>query len=599
MERLLRRKIESADKLTAHRVTQQLAELYAKTSHYAAAAKFYERLRSQFADVPGEDGRTGRQVYDALSADGGVLRGLAPRRWPEGKVIVKPEDPTAGPAGAFSVPLLGSETEFFRGLTFRWDTQLVLEAQSPEGGVQWRAKFKQPDDTNGRSSAVYGQRLINQGHLLVYSNGCFIYGIDGAGGKNARPGEVLWRHRLTDNVGSSLDQLPNPRIINTPWGERSIQFSSRIEGMLGSLTPAVTPERVIFLRGRELLAVEAFTGKILWRRDDMPPGGAEVLVGDGRAVVVGLQPALARVFRLEDGMEEADRQAPPVSEWVATFGSRIVRWREVNGRVELSLVDALAGNEIWRRMFATGAKASRAGDELGVVEPDGSFTLLSLREGEIAFAAPLEKCTRLRDVILLSDAKRYVLAVNEGLNVAKLRAQGFNRVLSVATQFGSHSIYGRLQAFDRQTGKLLWIRPVEGFSILTNQAPESPALAVALLARTMRQMPNGRTSSNVQATVALIDKRDGRVLYKGTIGNSSAAITGVLHADADKKSVQFASSTGGVSLQFTEEPRGENAPDEKLMFDPQPAEQPAANDNPFGVPVPPQRIPAPAAPRAR
>jgi outer membrane protein assembly factor BamB/tetratricopeptide (TPR) repeat protein len=93
-ELLLRRLERSSDRPQAARAAARLATMLREANLPEHAAQAYARLVRDFGDMVCLDGKTGRQLVEALSADDPVRRLLEPAEpWPVGKIAVAKERP--------------------------------------------------------------------------------------------------------------------------------------------------------------------------------------------------------------------------------------------------------------------------------------------------------------------------------------------------------------------------------------------------------------------------------------------------------------------------------------------------------------------------
>ncbi len=392
VELLLRSLERSADRQRSAAAVAALAQFYrtgagqSPQSHGLQAARhYYGRLKGELASVAGPGGKTGQQLFDeALAADEKFRGYLQPKTWPTGKITARSAYVTGVSA---ETPVRRLPTGAIAQSDI--DTMLLADPLASEyryqvrggyfialgtGGRQlWRLSLAdlKKDGDPGISGALqtmaHGHRLAAHGHLLALVTGFEIIGIDASPGADDSS-RLLWRHSLT-KLGESDDGrslTPTPSMEMMPWGQNVVRYNSP-QGDLGSLDPVVSTRQVSFLRGGELVTVDALNGDVLWKRGGMPLGSD--LIGDEEhLLVIGPDQTKTSVYRALDGELIGTRTAPPRAQRMAAFGCRLLCWAP-DGKVTLKLVDLLAEKTLWAADFASSAKAAFAGhDEIGVLD---------------------------------------------------------------------------------------------------------------------------------------------------------------------------------------------------------------------------------------
>lgn len=548
VELLLRGLERSTDRQKSAGAVAALAEFYrtALAHGFPAARHYYDRLKSELATVAGPGGKTGQQLFDeALAADEKFRDYLQPKPWPTGKITARSAYITGGP----ELPVRSLPTS--AGVQTYIDTTLLADplagayryqirggcfiALSTGGREVWRVPLANvnKDGDPGIAGAVptmaYGHRLAAHGHLLALVTGFEIIGIDASPGADDAS-RLLWRHSLT-KLGESDDSrnlTPTPSIEIMPWGQSAFRYSSP-QGDLGSLDPVVGAQQVSFLRGSELVTVDALSGDVLWKRGGIPLG-SDLVGDDEHLVVMAPDQTKASVYRALDGELIGTRSVPPRAQRMAAFGCRVLCWSGGGEeKVTLKLVDVLAEKTLWSSEFSSSPKAAFAGpDEIGVLDVRGAaqsgrdaFQLISLADGKVRFSslvvgAGVDAATGIH---LLRSADRYVLAVtNAAQPAAGLRVPGRIAPTSYGNALGAAFILGRVYVIDRRTGKLVkdWEAPGIGLPLL--QPPDSPVVAFVTTSygvRTIGGAGGGLTRVPSYTTVAhFLDKRTGQIVHR-------------------------------------------------------------------------------------
>lgn len=247
---------------------------------------------------------------------------------------------------------------------------------------------------------------------------------------DARTGELLWRKEVAPPTAATEPVLAGS-VVLVP-GEPLVAYDAAGGERLWSLDepvllPQAVGEVVVVAREREVQAVDARSGRSLWRRPVTAggrvaagPGGVAVLgeqqvrllslEGDEQwAAQVGLVPLQAHpaqdvvvVAGLRGdvlGLSAADgrelwRAATPPAEVVHVAGDRVL----LRAGAAVLALDAADGTELWRQEApSSGAPLQVAGDRVLVVQHGERSRVLSLVDGRV-LAEP-----RAGDVELLAD----------------------------------------------------------------------------------------------------------------------------------------------------------------------------------------------------
>jgi outer membrane protein assembly factor BamB len=392
------------------------------------------------------------------------------------------------------------------------------------------------------------------GHLLLVAISWQLLALDTSRSDSHETPRLLWSQDL---LGSGME-IGSPFSPQWLWQRQMGQSYDRF-----GLLRAATSRYVCFQRLRDLVAIDPKNGETLWVRRDITPGSD--LFGDDEYVFV-LPPDReeATLLRATDGKWRGTRKIPrssvPVMEngvqrtlyhpleqtCIATLGRRLLLWTSEGNQRTLKFMDPLDGHAMWpAKTFSNAAHASVIGTEVvGVLEPKGHFVLLGLSDGRTIADVMLQSEPNLLDVGLLTDGVRYFLITR---NVSHSSRNRSIQPLPNSIQQPIQS--GKIYAFDEQ-GKLLWPKPasIENQYLLLDQPSRLPILTFACQVFEQKLLVEGRQ----KMSILCIDKRNGRVAYKGTTVNP----TGVLDiaGNAKKKTVELAMQNETVTLKFTDEP---------------------------------------------
>ena len=514
----------------------------------------------------------GRLLEAELAATADVLVKEKPAQpettWPVGKVvakIIKTKDQMNRGYGRHVVEMRGDPGPYLAETSIGFDNnRYMLTADDGLGRKQWQISLAaegQRQNFAYNRAWTYAQA---ENHLLLVVLGWKVMAIDTLrSGNNATP-RLLWTHDL---MSSSVDPLENDAMFfampNQPW--RWQQRFGHISSQSSLLGP-VSNRSICFQRLRNLVAVDPWSGEMLWVRQDVPPGSD--LFGDDEYLFV-LSPELeeAMLLRTADGALLGTRKVPRLMDrkrlpngerkrtyahlenyCLATLGRQLLLWWPEGNQRVLTLVDPLDGRDIWPgQMFPANAHTCVLSDRLvGVMQPDdGRFMLKSLPDGQTLIDVKLEPEPTLIDITLLADDDQYYLLTRGSIG----RGISPKHIQSLPNCDPKPIIQGRLYAFDKQ-GKLRWPRPaiIESQFLLLNQPARLPLLSFAC--QTYEQDRDG-TSRQIMSLMS-IDKRNGRVAYKAAFTNNIGLLDVVGHVE--NNTVDLVTQQKTVRLTFTDQP---------------------------------------------
>jgi outer membrane protein assembly factor BamB len=547
-ELLLRRLERSSDRAQAARAAARMATMLREANLPEHAARAYARLARHFGDAVCLEGKTGRQLVDALPADDPVRKLLEPDEpWPVGKVAIAKERPKTPLPPAFTTAVVATPEgrgQYHGDVTLElqqstqslvarngWGSQLW---QMPAGDLMRQARF---------SIHAGSARAGFQDHLLLLSIGSGMVAVDTfptAGGGVPTP---LW------SVDTDQPARLSMRVAGVA-NRRALQpFPVSPAGSSFSGPLALSEQLVCYLRFHELFGVDPATGQTLWVREDIRP--ESTVFGDEQYLfVLPVDESVATVLRAGDGTVLGTRPIPPGHQ--TAIGRLLVVWNneaETSGRehAELSVVDAWTSKPIWPpRKFPADAKfALLEREAAGILDPAGRFVLVRLADGNVLVDAKIAPERALAEIYLFESPHGYLLIAN-----------GLERSASTPPQiYGIHGVPGvqitraRVYGFDHQ-GKKLWNEPavVEDQFLLTNQPVRLPALIFACGTN------ERRTSALGQQRVAwvAVDKRTGRVLRPQESADGSTNLR--LVGDPEKKIIDIHLQREVVRLAFTDQP---------------------------------------------
>ncbi len=509
--------------------TARMAALMRTCQRYDAATCLYRELSGPLADLVCFDGQTGRQLVDALPADGPLRRLLeTPRQWPSAKVEKEVDKKSVQLSTRYVLRADGAGDQFATMPVVELDTaKRLLIGHDGMGSELWNVALKDPPRHIHHSMLHYGIPARRVGHLIVVHLGDRVCAIDTLVDK----GSLLWSRKTASS--DSQAQL-NMQMLGM-FG--AIPNNPVLPGSLPMLV-AAAPGCVAFQRDRELLGVDPLSGETLWSRGDLPP--ACDLFGD-KDILLATPPGAEKavVISMLDGRQLGRCIAPRLGERVSTCGHRVVRWSTDAQGARLALEDLPAENTVWERRFAAGSQPWLVGNgEVAVLEPEGSFVVLSVPGGRPLLEARADAVETLEGICVLRSAGSYVLMANRPRAVA----QGARVVFSFP---GRISVNGTVYGFDRQTGKRLWSAQLEQQSIRMGQPANVPVLT--FFSRVRQREGNKYTTTT---EIVCIDKRTGKILHQEKTNGSRPDVYEVL-AKPDQGRVEIRTHTGTIRFQFS------------------------------------------------
>ncbi|HVU86931.1 MAG TPA: PQQ-binding-like beta-propeller repeat protein [Pirellulales bacterium] len=553
-EQLLRRLEASGDPRRAARATAQYAALLQSAKRYDDAAIYYRRLADRFADEECLDGKSGRQIVEALPEKSDVNRLLAMTNpWPVG--VVEREEGKS-PVGVvtrhFALDLSGPLAPFYDNSTLCVDQQQQsLVGFDGVGRERWRVPLRDTTSNNNNNHTFFGNGQMNparvSGHVVLVSMGYQVLAIDTLGGPGTDGARVLWRHDLIDRAPAVPFQ-PQPHVIQVPWAVPRLVVADQLGRPLGSIGP-ITPELACYQRMRSVIAVHPLTGESQWTRSDTEPG-SDIFGDDEMLFIVAPNSEDALVVRALDGCELGRRKVAASPQRMLTMGRRVVSWVLERGHVTLEVKDAWAEKSIWQRQFHANAKAWVVHDEaVGVMTPDGKFTLLNLADGQALVDEKLDAELNLSEIYVLRSPDQYILATNRPIQVRN----NINRQ-PVTSSIGNPLITGHVHFFDRSSGKKIGSLEVDRQGLLLSQPASLPVLTFATHVYDQRK----NRSQNVEAELLFVDKRTAKIVHEEKL--AQPVQQGIdISGDPELHEVLVRAHGVSLRLKFTGKPLADEA----------------------------------------
>ncbi|MBN2217204.1 MAG: PQQ-binding-like beta-propeller repeat protein, partial [Pirellulales bacterium] len=553
-EALLRRRMRGASPSAAASALWELAEIFRQAGRTADAAACYRELEDRWGDVVCREGKTGRQLALAASADAAIGALIRPeRRWPVGQtVLAKTEALPLEETNATIIPLPfeGGRDLFFEGCDGVIDQRgRAVSLLDRYGRRQWTAPVANTNRYYGGGSRDRN-RMTGLGHLLVLSLDQRCVALDTAAGRQPR---ILWDKNILDPDADAANRVGmDAAQLAAQWGPRLVVNSVSASGGRPSLaaTEVISDDYICCQRFRRCVAVDPISGEVLWTRRDLPTRCT--LFGDADHVfLVPAGRSEAIVLDARDGRRLAEaKTVPPLQQWLATLGGRILRWRAEGGDMKLDLFDPWTGKSDWGpHGFSASARFGLLDDRaIGVMQPDGRFALFTLPDGRKLIDTRLDPALALDEVVLMDSGSGYLLVTSTRRDPIRRNSVRWRQIYGTASKMIQH---GRVYAFDA-SGKRLWPEPgrtidIDGHQLLLNQPVGLPVLTFAA------QTYNPGVGGNQWITsVLMIDKRTGRTVVRDDYEDRVQRVT--LLGNPDARTVTFAMQKQSLQVTFTDRP---------------------------------------------
>lgn len=552
---LLEGEVLSDDSTIAGPAAARMATLLRAGNRADLAAAYYQLLNTRFADVLCADGKTGKELVDALAADDPGRRQLSAATWPTGHVKSSHESigarvRTGRTQRLTNLEMVGPRGPMLAGLrlSIAHDPEQYLVAEDQYGLERFRVLLNEQGVRRfSPARTAYNVPSISYasgfGGLIILSTGTQLTAIDTLQGASSA-NRVLWTIDLSDQIGGlGSMQTVTPRGVTLKWGGTRYVPEDGFGRRYGTIGP-VTAGGVYFQRLHELHCVDPLTGKTIWVRKDVPLGLD--LFGDDE-YLLATPPNKASdtlVLRAATGELVGTRRTLPIEDRMTTLGRRVLTWQSLGGRQRLEMRDIVADEPQWSHEFASGSKASIiAQDAIGVFQPDGEFALVRLADGEQLTRKKLRKENMLLGIHLLPWDGGYLLATHTAAPA------GSNRTVQPYPNAGDCPLLtGQIYAFDRD-GKSLWESPVSvsQHGLWLSQPPGLPVLVL------MRQMtrPSPISSREPRMSVMCIDKRTGKAVYHEDDLQGTTVSSCAMTADPAASTVTIGLPNQQIRLTYT------------------------------------------------
>jgi tetratricopeptide (TPR) repeat protein len=553
-EMLLRQEARSKDRAVGGRATARLAEVLRKAGRLEDAAGCYRRLAFEFTDVACIGGMTGKEVVERLPKDDAVRRWFQPdKSWPLGVVEVtetflKTKPRTRSRRYLTDLNFHGSRQPFFGNRQLKFESgKNIVTSVGAYGNLLWQHPLAGSNSQTRFQINQNDEHISARGHLLVLASAGKQYvAIDCIDPRRPR---VLWRHQPEQTL-SGLSNVGQANIQAFWAGMQPPRGTFGRSGRHPWQTCILTDQYMCYQKFRGVVALDPLSGRELWTSGDLPKDCT--LFGDEHLLFAApLDSTEATVLRGVDGQKLKTVTVPQRSERLATIGRLVLVWRIEGNRRIVEMVDPWKGRTVWGPYsFEALAKCHLVGNEaLGVMEPSGRFTLLSLSDGKKKIETQLQAEPHLLEIVLLEADGEYFLVIH-----STARRRGGHTPRPIRGLSSRLIRQGRVYGFDRN-GERLWPDfpqgvEVEQQQLLLSQPSRLPVLTFACTEYNSNN-PNNR-ASRWHTSVLMIDKRNGRVLLDRKFKQQASGFE--LSGDPAGNTVDLHMQHGNLRLAFTGKP---------------------------------------------
>ena len=436
-EQLLEKLEKSHDTSRRNTAAAKLAALLRDAGQTETALVEYQRLEKRAGDVPVLEGKTVRQILDALPADSALSRAAKQdRRWPEGEVKVERKN-VRGRNDELpifqrvSVQWQGNRAPYFQdvSLDFGMSHQEICGRDSL-GHECFRIPLVDENRTDFPAYQAVSSNItaFARGHILILWTATQVFGIDTLNSSLIAGGRVLWQKDVCDPAmaGAGMNQM-QPEM--TSWGGVR-RMRNPLLGTVG-----LCGDTLCIQRGHDVTAIDPLSGDTVWVRHGIELSSE--IFGDNELVI--LAPAAdgkkAQVLRTADGesyLEAPERSlSPQVQRWTAV-GRNVLEWRPLaSGNQSLVLIDPVKARDLWMCEFTNrnnaGAKAGENaaarqslivkatlvdGDTVAVMQSDGQFFLLNIADGKKLVTEQLLPEDNLQGIYVIRSQRQDLLITN-------------------------------------------------------------------------------------------------------------------------------------------------------------------------------------------
>lgn len=536
-EWLLQTVVEQAEEAQQAEAAVRLAQLYRKAGRYEAAAAVYRVLAGRWGERLCADGKTGRELLEALPAADPVRSLLSqPPPWPSTPPRVETLSSKRGLRYTFLVSL-GQRSSLLPPVVCRFDpNQHELQIQFASGRKLEPIRMARPPGLAGVNHNLYTHcQGVQRGHMLISWLGTMVAGVN----LLSEPGQVLWTQPTMPT------QLPHPMFAGVLLARAPLRQAGPF---LASqpLPLVVTSHMICFQREGKLVAVDPLVKEdqaTVWTRTDLQDQAD--LFGDEELLFVtetGQEEAL--VLSSLDGRTLGKRRVPEIKDRLLVQGRYVLCWRPNPQSCQAMLVDPWTERLVWSRAFPPKSQPWILLEQgcLAVLAPSGAFMLLDLQTGQEVFQASLDPEPDLDSLVVLASNSQYIVIANRSFEHS-------GPIFFPPQMADTVPVHGRLSALDRQTGQVLWSTEVLQQRLRLGVPAELPILVFHNVSYKQTRNPKGALVQQIGESLLCVDTRTGTVVHQidrpGVSGFGYEIVS-----DLQERSIDITTARETIRLHF-------------------------------------------------
>jgi outer membrane protein assembly factor BamB len=338
--------------------------------------------------------------------------------------------------------------------------------------------------------------------------------------------KVMWTRNVGDsdlNVATTSFQSQAMQL-----GSAFMTYSSHQQKHLSGAIPVFNNEITCFRGRREVVCLDTRTGKLRWACDRIIPG-SKVFASRSTVFIVPPNADDAFALRASDGRELKSHSSVSLFDRNVIDNSEdhVVRCtrKGTGSDAKITLISiGLESKRIgWKHDFPSRCYFRKISNrEIGMIDSDGLVSTLNLETGKITTFDTIPATKRA------GTTQRFLIPGKDHM-FAVLNSGGSSYTSSGDMPYLRAT--GKLAAFDKKTGKMLWIKPVDKMNLMLSQVTRSPVLLFT------RQVYDSKISSQ-KVDLLVLDKKTGRQLITATTYTYSSFRN--MHVDLNGKFIDIA-----------------------------------------------------------
>lgn len=527
------------------------------------SAQWFKEISSNYSNVAVDGKRTGRQVA-ALERWDPVAAAIVREKsiWPYTQATADVEQRPSQGFSRVDYPIRLKEanevapTDY--SLLLDSDANLVIVRDSFGSPIvripfttQSGRKLYQP-----QIGALHAQQF---GHLLMLSLGSELQAFNMMPNLPSEDSSrLIWSADLQNGIAGSNRRTREFDVYtkkSNPFAEmqrtaRDVTTHKPIGQFAGN------HELICYQIGSRIICRDPISGGIYWERDGVELG-CELVVTEKHVIAIPededhergeLGTTVNAMVLSADNGELLDTVELPSSDriWTVRDGV-VVSWhtKEMDEVPELSGYDAATGKRLWTKDYeaksATKGVLLRRQPWVATLDKLGQLQIINIPDGQIVHQKKLPRDGEAIQLKVVESEDQFLLAVYRDINPRP-------HFRSIPYDNSETLLRGEIYAINTDTGEMAWESPaLVHDNYLLEDFQSSGLPVVALVARLHR--PDARTPQmNSALEVLLLDKRDGRVLFRREF--SELSVTFSLSGDPSDKTIQLQLAALEVKLKF-------------------------------------------------